>query len=103
MKRKSTTNIFDATSAITKTKAPNIALSDFIAPKILVKGLYGCFCVTTGFGVDEGGRIPKDLDDYNSIMVKALADRFAEAFAEYLHEKYVRNLGYSADEVLTAE
>jgi 5-methyltetrahydrofolate--homocysteine methyltransferase len=36
-------------------------------------------------------------------MVKALADRFAEAFAEYLHEKYVRNLGYSADEVLTAE
>jgi 5-methyltetrahydrofolate--homocysteine methyltransferase len=44
-------------------------------------------CVTTGFGVDEwAAEFEKDLDDYNSIMVKALADRF-EAFAEYLHEK----------------
>jgi 5-methyltetrahydrofolate--homocysteine methyltransferase len=39
------------------------------------------------FGVDEWAEFEKDLDDYNSIMVKALADRFAEAFAEYLHEK----------------
>jgi 5-methyltetrahydrofolate--homocysteine methyltransferase len=45
------------------------------------------FCVTTA-GVDEwAAEFEKDLDDYNSIMVKALADRFAEAFAEYLHEK----------------
>jgi cobalamin-dependent methionine synthase I len=42
--------------------------------------LYGLFCVTTGFGVDEwAAEFEKDLDDYNSIMVKALADRFAEA------------------------
>jgi 5-methyltetrahydrofolate--homocysteine methyltransferase len=67
--------------------APNIALSDFIAQKILENRLYGCFCVTTGFGVDEwAAEFEKDLDDYNSIMVKALADRFAEAFAEYLRK-----------------
>ncbi|MGO4817887.1 methionine synthase [Flavobacterium sp. W22_SRS_FP1] len=90
-----------------KTKgAPNIALSDFIAPKDSGKTDYmGAFCVTTGFGVDEwAAEFEKDLDDYNSIMVKALADRFAEAFAEYLHEKIRKDIwGYSADEVLTAE
>ncbi|MFT5266453.1 MAG: 5-methyltetrahydrofolate--homocysteine methyltransferase [Polaribacter sp.] len=90
-----------------KTKgAPNIALSDFIAPKDSGKTDYmGAFCVTTGFGVDEwADEFQKDLDDYNSIMVKALADRFAEAFAEYLHEKIRKEIwGYSADEVLTAE
>jgi 5-methyltetrahydrofolate--homocysteine methyltransferase len=90
-----------------KTKgAPNIALSDFIAPKDSGKKDYmGAFCVTTGFGVDEwAAEFQKDLDDYNSIMVKALADRFAEAFAEYLHEKIRKEIwGYSADEVLTAE
>jgi 5-methyltetrahydrofolate--homocysteine methyltransferase len=90
-----------------KTKgAPNIALSDFIAPKDSGKKDYmGAFCVTTGFGVDEwADEFQKDLDDYNSIMVKALADRFAEAFAEYLHEKIRKEIwGYSADEVLTAE
>jgi 5-methyltetrahydrofolate--homocysteine methyltransferase len=90
-----------------KTKgAPNIALSDFIAPKDSGKTDYmGAFCVTTGFGVDEwAAEFEKNLDDYNSIMVKALADRFAEAFAEYLHEKVRKEIwGYAADENLTAE
>ncbi|WP_264532132.1 methionine synthase [Flavobacterium sp. N502540] len=90
-----------------KTKgAPNIALADFIAPKESGKVDYmGAFCVTTGFGVDEwAAEFEKDLDDYNSIMVKALADRFAEAFAEYLHEKIRKEIwGYSSDENLTNE
>ena len=90
-----------------KTKgAPNIALSDFIAPKDSGKTDYmGAFCVTTGFGVDEwAAEFEKNLDDYNSIMVKALADRFAEAFAEYLHEKVRKEIwGYAADEVLSTE
>ncbi|MBL0013758.1 MAG: methionine synthase [Flavobacterium sp.] len=87
-----------------KTKgAFNIALSDFIAPKDSGKQDYiGCFCVTTGFGVDEwAAEFEKNLDDYNSIMVKALADRLAEAFAEYVHEKVRREIwGYAADENL---
>ncbi|MBC5863697.1 methionine synthase [Flavobacterium turcicum] len=90
-----------------KTKgAPNIALADFIAPKESGKVDYmGAFCVTTGFGVDEwAAEFEKDLDDYNSIMVKALADRFAEAFAEYLHEKVRKEFwGYAADEDLSTE
>ena len=90
-----------------KTKgAPNIALSDFIAPKDSGKTDYmGAFCVSTGFGVDEwAAEFERDLDDYNSIMVKALADRFAEAFAEYLHEKIRKEIwGYSSDEALSTE
>ncbi|RTY89720.1 methionine synthase [Flavobacterium sp. RSP46] len=90
-----------------KTKgAPNIALSDFIAPKDSGKTDYmGAFCVTTGFGVDEwAAEFERDLDDYNSIMVKALADRFAEAFAEYLHEKIRKEIwGYSSDENISTE
>lgn len=86
--------------------APNIALADFIAPKDSGKTDYmGAFCVTTGFGVDEWAEeFEKNLDDYNSIMVKALADRLAEAFAEYLHEKVRKEIwGYATGEVLTAE
>jgi 5-methyltetrahydrofolate--homocysteine methyltransferase len=86
--------------------APNMALADFIAPKDSGKTDYmGAFCVTTGFGVDEwASEFEKNLDDYNSIMVKALADRFAEAFAEYLHEKVRKEIwGYAADEVLSPE
>lgn len=90
-----------------KTKgAPNMALSDFIAPKDSgITDYMGCFCVTTGFGVDEWAEeFVKDLDDYNAIMVKAMADRLAEAFAEYLHEKVRKEIwGYSADEALTTE
>ncbi|HEY0045414.1 MAG TPA: vitamin B12 dependent-methionine synthase activation domain-containing protein, partial [Flavobacterium sp.] len=90
-----------------KTKgAPNIALADFIAPKDLRQTDYiGAFCVTTGFGVDEwASELEKQHDDYNSIMVKALADRLAEAFAEYLHEKVRKEYwGYSAQEHLSTE
>jgi 5-methyltetrahydrofolate--homocysteine methyltransferase len=85
---------------------PNIALADFIAPKDNgVTDYLGAFCVTTGFGVDEwAAEFEKDLDDYNSIMVKALADRFAEAFAEYLHEKIRKEIwGYAAHENLSTE
>ncbi len=83
--------------------APNIALADFIAPKNSGKQDYiGCFCVTTGFGVDEKAvEFEKQLDDYNSILVKALGDRFAEAFAEYLHLKVRKEIwGYASDENL---
>lgn len=84
--------------------APNIALADFIAPKDSGKQDYiGCFCVTTGFGVDEkAAEFEKQLDDYNSILVKALGDRLAEAFAEYLHLKVRREIwGYASDESLS--
>lgn len=83
--------------------APNIALADFIAPKESGKQDYiGCFCVTTGFGVDEkSAEFHKQLDDYNSILVKALGDRLAEAFAEYLHLKVRKEIwGYASDENL---
>ena len=86
--------------------APNIALADFIAPKDSGKTDYmGAFCVTTGFGVDEwAAEFETNLDDYNSIMVKALADRLAEAFAEYLHEKVRREIwGYASGEVLSPD
>jgi len=90
-----------------KTKgAPNIALADFILPKETgIDDYMGAFCVTTGFGVDEwAAEYEKNLDDYNSIMVKALADRFAEAFAEYLHERVRKDFwGYDSDEALTNE
>jgi len=85
---------------------PNIALADFIAPKESgVQDYIGCFCVSTGFGTKELAEVyEKQLDDYNSIMVKALADRLAEAFAEYLH-KLVRTeyWGYATEENLTNE
>ncbi|MFL2995641.1 MAG: methionine synthase [Cytophagales bacterium] len=80
---------------------PNIALSDFIAPEASgIKDYIGSFCVSTGFGSDElCEKYEKENDDYSSIMVKALADRFAEAFAEYLHKEVrVKYWGYSSDE-----
>jgi 5-methyltetrahydrofolate--homocysteine methyltransferase len=86
--------------------APNIALADFIAPKDSGKKDYlGCFCVSTGFGVEEKAtEFEKQLDDYNSILVKALGDRLAEAFAEYLHLKVRTEIwGYASDENLTNE
>ncbi|MCM4169445.1 Methionine synthase [Arenibacter antarcticus] len=85
---------------------PNFALSDFIAPKDSgIEDYMGCFCVSTGFGTDElADTYRENLDDYNSIMVKALADRFAEAFAEYLHrEVRMEHWGYASDEGLTNE
>ena len=65
----------------------------------------GTFCVSTGFGSDElCKKYEDDNDDYSSIMVKALADRLAEAFAEYLHKQIRTNIwGYAKDEATTNE
>ncbi|MGB8374095.1 MAG: methionine synthase [Salegentibacter sp.] len=83
---------------------PNFALADFVAPKESgVQDYVGAFCVTTGFGTQElAAEFEKNHDDYNSIMIKALADRLAEAFAEYLH-KEVRTeyWGYASEENLS--
>jgi 5-methyltetrahydrofolate--homocysteine methyltransferase len=84
--------------------APNIALADFIARKDSgVQDYMGCFCVTTGFGVEEKAKVfEQNLDDYNSILVKALGDRLAEAFAEYLHLQVRKEIwGYASDENLS--
>jgi 5-methyltetrahydrofolate--homocysteine methyltransferase len=83
-----------------------LALSDFIAPKSAGKTDYmGAFCVTTGFGTDElSNQYEKDNDDYNAIMVKAIADRFAEAYAEFLHKKVrTEYWGYANQENLSNE
>ncbi|WP_299338293.1 methionine synthase [uncultured Psychroserpens sp.] len=88
---------------------PNLALADFIAPKTLNKQDYiGAFCVTTGFGTHElAAQFEADNDVYNAIMIKALADRLAEAFAEYLHKEvrtvywsYARHEDLSNDELI---
>jgi 5-methyltetrahydrofolate--homocysteine methyltransferase len=82
----------------------NFALADFIAPKdSKIQDYVGCFCVSTGFGTDElAKKFEAEHDDYNSIMIKALADRFAEAFAEYLHKKVrTEDWGYASDENLS--
>lgn len=81
----------------------NLALADFIAPKTSnVTDYLGAFCVSAGFGTQElAQKFEADHDDYSSIMVKALADRFAEAFAEYLHEKVRKDSwGYAHEESL---
>lgn len=81
--------------------AANIALSDFIAPKSSGKEDYlGGFVVTSGIGIEEKiAAFEADHDDYNSILLKALADRLAEAFAEFLHEKVRKEIwGYAHDE-----
>jgi 5-methyltetrahydrofolate--homocysteine methyltransferase len=83
---------------------PNFALADFTAPPG-VRDYIGAFAVTAGIGVDELVREHEARhDDYASIMVKALADRLAEAFAERLHERVRREFwGYAADEALDNE
>ncbi|MEX3938122.1 methionine synthase [Paraburkholderia sp. BR10937] len=82
---------------------PNRSLADFIAPKDSgVADYIGMFAVTAGIGVDvKEAQFEKDHDDYSAIMLKALADRFAEAFAEALHARVRRDLwGYAASEAL---
>jgi len=81
----------------------NLALADFIAPKGSGKNDYiGSFCVSTGFGIAELAKAYEEAnDDYNAIMVKALADRFAEAFAEFLHKEVrTTHWGYAVNENL---
>lgn len=87
-----------------RAEVPNIALSDFIAPKSSGKTDYmGCFCVSTGFGTKAlADDFEANNDDYNAIMIKALADRLAEAFAEYLHKEVrVHHWGYAVNEQLS--
>jgi len=82
------------------------ALSDFVAPQSSGKQDYiGAFAVTAGFGTDELVKYYEaQNDDYSTIMAKALADRFAEAFAEFLHWKVRKEYwGYAADESLSNE
>jgi 5-methyltetrahydrofolate--homocysteine methyltransferase len=79
----------------------HFCLADFVAPKESgVKDYIGSFAVSAGFGIDEHvKRFEAAHDDYSSILLKALADRFAEAFAERLHEKVRREIwGYAPDE-----
>lgn len=85
---------------------PNLALSDFIAPVDSgIQDYIGGFVVTSGLGIEDRIAIYEaDHDDYNSILLKALADRLAEAFAEYLHEKVRTTIwGYVGDENLQNE
>jgi len=82
---------------------PNYCLADYIAPKESgVADYIGAFAVTTGIGIDARvAEFEKHHDDYNAIMLKALADRFAEAFAELLHARVRREFwGYATDETL---
>lgn len=81
---------------------PSISLSDFLAPKSSLVDYLGFFAVTAGGGVDElAACYEKNNDSYNSLMVKILADRLSEAFAERLHELVRKNYwGYSKDENL---
>lgn len=83
---------------------PYFALADFVAPKG-TDDYVGCFCVTAGFGSDALAKRFEDNNDmYNNIMVKALADRLAEAFAEYLHKEVRTDYwGYQPDEQFSNE
>jgi 5-methyltetrahydrofolate--homocysteine methyltransferase len=90
-----------------QTKKPagqyNVALSDFINPNGI--DYLGSFAVTTGIGIDEHvARFEKEHDDYSAIMLKALADRLAEAFAEVMHKRVRKEFwGYASDEDLKNE
>ncbi|HJK96027.1 MAG TPA: methionine synthase [Polyangiaceae bacterium LLY-WYZ-14_1] len=82
---------------------PYFSLADFVAPKGF-DDYVGAFAVTTGIGADElAARYERDNDDYQAIMVKALADRLAEAFAELMHARARRDWGYGQREDLTNE
>ncbi|MCS1407869.1 MAG: Methionine synthase [Verrucomicrobia subdivision 3 bacterium] len=84
---------------------PNYALADFVAPRAShLEDYLGAFAVTVGHGVDAlCARFETDHDDYNSIMVKAIADRLAEALAELLHARARKNWGFGKTEDLSAE
>ena len=85
---------------------PNLALADFVAPKESgVKDYLGAFAVTTGIGIDAHvAAFEKSHDDYSAIMLKALADRLAEAFTELMHQRVRREFwGYAQNEALSNE
>jgi 5-methyltetrahydrofolate--homocysteine methyltransferase len=85
---------------------PNISLSDFVAPIETGKADYiGAFAVTAGIGIEKLiEKFERDHDDYNSIMIKAIADRLAEAFAELMHERVRKEFwGYDRQEKLSSD
>jgi len=85
---------------------PHECLADYVAPKASgVRDYFGAFAVTAGLGIEQHvARFEREHDDYSAIMLKALADRFAEAAAEHFHERVRRELwGYAAGETLTNE
>jgi 5-methyltetrahydrofolate--homocysteine methyltransferase len=84
---------------------PSRCLADFVAPKGVAKDYVGLFAVTAGLGVEKKEKqFIDDLDDYSAIMLKAIADRMAEALAECLHHRVRTDLwGYAADEALSNE
>jgi len=89
-----------------KTGKSNLCLADFIAPKENnIEDYVGAFAVTTGIGIEKKlAQFEAEHDDYNSIMLKALADRLAEAFAEHLHERVRKEFwGYVENETLSNE
>ena len=89
-----------------KKDAPNLCLSDYVQPEDSgIEDYIGAFIVTTGIGIeDKIAEFEANHDDYNSIMLKAMADRLAEAFAELMHKRARREFwGYAADEDLTNE
>jgi len=96
-----------------QTKKPagqyNVALSDFVLPKSNIQhptsDYIGAFALTTGIGIDEHvARFEKEHDDYSAIMLKALADRLAEAFAELMHQRVRKEFwGYAKDETYSNE
>lgn len=82
---------------------PNLSFADFVAPKETgIADYIGGFAVTAGIGIEKWvEKFEKEHDDYNSIMIKALADRLAEAFAEHMHQRVRREFwGYAANEEL---
>lgn len=82
---------------------PNLSLADYVAPEASgIEDYVGGFCVTTGHGVDElAAQFEANHDDYSSIMLKALADRLAESFAEHMHRMVRKELwGYAPQESL---
>ncbi|WP_428408494.1 methionine synthase [Hyphococcus sp.] len=97
--------LFTLRQQIKKKDGANVALSDFLKPKTEGPDWIGGFCVTAGHGeLERAEAFKKANDDYSSIMVKALADRFAEGFAEYLHARVRKEFwGYAPDEALSRE
>ena len=86
-------------------KRPNRSLADFVAPQGVADDYVGLFAVTAGIGVEaKESEFLADHDDYSAIMLKSLADRLAEAFAERLHQRVRTELwGYAPDEALTVD
>ncbi len=87
-----------------KNDQANLSLADFIAPAEVGEDAMGAFAVTAGIHADDiAKRFEAKLDDYNAILIKALADRLAEAFAEYLHARVRQEWGYGKEESLSTE